>query len=246
MKNENQKKIIGVLGTGQVGGAIKKLTKKYFSVLTKNLSEDNLKNNKIDILHVCIPYTKDFSNVVVKQTLLNKPNLVIINLTIKPGTTRQIFNNTKINIVHSPVMGVHPKLYYYLFQFPKFIGPINKTSGKLAKKHFVQMDLKTIVLNNPEETELAKLFDTTYYGLNIVFCKWVKEICSNKKLNFSNVYTKFNHAYNEGYKNTLPNVIRPILKPVPGPIGGTCVVSNAKILNEFIPNKISKLIKEAK
>lgn len=236
---------IGILGVGQVGGAIKKITSKFFYVLTKDILTDQLKNNQIDILHICIPYSDKFIEIVIKQINLNHPKLIIINSTIKPGTTREIWDEINIPIVHSPVMGVHPRLYYYLFQFPKFIGPINKKSGLMAASHFKNMGLKTILFNNPEETEIAKLLDTTYYGLNIVFAKWVKEICDTKHLEFNNVYNKFNLAYNEGYSQTLPQVRRPILKPVKGPIGGTCVVPNAIILNEFIPNGICKLIKNA-
>ena len=242
---ENHGKV-GILGYGQVGKAIAKLTKPYYLTLVKDINFDHLKNQSIDILHICIPYSDKFERVVVNQIKLNRPSLVVINSTVKPGTTKSIYEETKIKIVHSPVMGVHPRLYYYLFQFPKFIGPVNKKSGELASNHIKTMGLKTIIFNNPEETELAKLLDTTYYGLNIVFCKWVKEICEKKGLDFGNVYTKLNRAYNEGYYKTLPNVRRPILKPIPGRIGGSCIVPNANLLNKYISNEISKLINETK
>jgi len=243
MKNS---RTIGILGKGQVGSALYRLMNKYFFVLTKDQSIDNLKDKKVDILHICIPYSKDFIEYSLKQIELNKPDFIIINSTVKPGVTREIYKKTKVNIVHSPVMGIHPRLYYYLFQFPKFIGPVNKKSAELASKHFKFVGLKTIIFNNPEETELAKLLDTTYYGINIVFSKWVKQICDKRGLDFDNVYNNLNKAYNEGYSDTLPNVQRPILNPTPGKIGGNCVVPNAKILNEFISNKISKLIQETK
>ncbi|MCX6731069.1 MAG: hypothetical protein NTZ55_04420 [Candidatus Roizmanbacteria bacterium] len=245
MKTKRNESIIGIVGLGQVGSAIWKLTNKFYKVLTKDLLEDFIKEKRLDILHVCIPYSNKFEDYIVDQINLNHPKLVIINSTTKPGTTRNIFLRTHVNTVHSPVMGVHPRLYYYLFQFPKFIGPVNRKSGLMASSHFKFMGIKTTLFNNPEETEMAKLLDTTYYGLNIVFSKWAKEICDTNKLEFNNVYSKFNLAYNEGYSRTLPQVRRPILKPVKGPIGGTCVVPNAIILNEFIPNGICKLIKNA-
>ena len=237
---------VGILGVGQVSGAIKRLTSKYCHVLTKDMLVDNLTNKKIDILHVCVPYSNSFVDIVTKQIKQNQPKLIVINSTVKPGTSRYIFSKTNMSIVHSPIMGVHPRLYHYLFQFPKFIGPINKKSGVLASSHFKHMGLKTILFNNPEETELAKLLDTTYYGLNIVFSKWVKGLCIGSSLDFNNVYAKFNKAYNEGYIKTLPNVRRPILVPIMGPIGGTCVVPNAKILDSYISNVICKLIIDSK
>ena len=76
-----------------------------------------------------------------------------------------------------------------------------------------------------------KLWDTTYYGWNIVFEKAVKSYCDEHGLDFKVVYTWANEGYNKGYaKLGISNVQRPVLKDYPGKIGGHCVIPNATLL----------------
>ena len=194
------------------------------------------------MLHICIPFDRNFTKLVVNQINKNKPTLTIIHSTVRPGITHEIFTSTKSLIVHSPVMGTHPNLKKDISRFTKIIGPINKKSLLTAQNHFRKVGINTIFFKNPEETEMAKLLDTTYFAWNIMFNKFVKKICDDFGLDFTNVYTKFNKIYNEGYKNTRPNVTRPILDYVEGPIGGHCVGSNAQILDKFLPNKVTRFI----
>src|SRR3989338_4513723 len=70
---------IGVLGIGEVGKAISQIFSSQFKVLKKDSNFDQLKNTKIDVLHVCIPYTNSFINSVISQVEKNRPNLIIIH-----------------------------------------------------------------------------------------------------------------------------------------------------------------------
>lgn len=234
--------IIGVIGIGEVGGAITKIFAKKYKVLKKDLKYDELKNLKIEVLHICLPYTKRFEKDVLAQILKNKPKFVIIHSTVKPGTTEQIFKKSRIPIIHSPVMGTHPNLAKDILRFKKIIGPTSKESAKLAASHFKSVGIKTELFNNSLESEIGKLLDTTYYGWNIIFAKLAWEICQKSDVDFNNVYTQFNKIYNLGYSKTKPNVRRPILKYQPGPIGGHCIVPNAQLLEKCIPNNLTKTI----
>jgi len=61
--SKKQKSKIGILGYGEVGQAIAKL---YKNPKIKDLNKDDgLKG--VDILHVCIPWDKDFINIVKKE-----------------------------------------------------------------------------------------------------------------------------------------------------------------------------------
>ena len=87
------------------------------------------------------------------------------------------------------------------------------------------------IYQNWKNGELAKLLDTTYYGYNILFAKYVNEMCQENDLDFDNVYTKPNKTYNSGYTELgKTNVIRPVLTPPDGEIGGHCVTQNFKLL----------------
>lgn len=236
------KATIGVLGVGEVGHAVSVIFKQEFKVLKKDLKYDELKNVKIKVLHVCLPYTKKFENLVAFQVKKNNPKLIVVHSTVYPGTTANLFKKTKIPIVHSPVMGLHPNLSRDILHFKKVIGPIDKKSANLAKNHLEKVGIKTVLFRNSQESELAKLLDTAYYGWNIIFAKIVYNLCKEKKIDFNNAYTLFNKIYNQGYSKSSPNVIRPILKYNKGPIGGHCIIPNIHLLEKYKSTNISFVV----
>jgi len=233
-------KTVGVLGIGEVGSAIKKLASKNFTVYTRDLDHDNFKGKEINVLHLCVPYNSKFTSIAIKTIKELKPKLIIINSTVKPGTTRKIYQKTKVPIAHVPIMGIHPHLAKYQKTFTKMIGPVNDQSYQLARTHWRKLGTTKIIrFNGPEETELGKILSTTYYGWNIIFNKAAKKICQQTNTNFNQVYTKFNQIYNSGYLKTKPNVVRPVLDYTPGKIGGHCVIPNAEIMKSS-PEQIFK------
>ncbi len=234
---------IGIFGIGEVGSAVKKIVEKKHRVFTKDRKNDFIKKQKIDVLHICIPYGKQFIKIVIKAIKDYTPTLTIIESTVAPGTTDKIYRKTKSLICHSPIRGVHPNLYQGIKTFIKYIGPASLTTGKKAEKYYKKLGLKTEVFKNARTTEIAKLMDTTYYGWNIIFQKEMAMICNKNKISLEEAYTKWNETYNEGYKKLkMPHVVRPVLKNYPGKIGGHCVISNCQILNETIADPISKII----
>ncbi len=228
-----KKSKIGVFGIGEVGKAIASIFSKKYLVLKKDIDYDGINQSKLEVLHVCIPYGPKFKDTVLVQIKKNHPRLVIIHSTVRPGTTKEIFNKSQTLIVHSPIMGIHPNLAKDILRFTKFVGPTNKKSGTLAKNHLQSVGIKVTMLDDSLQSEIGKLLDTTYYAWNIVFCKMVGELCNKQNLNFSKVYTLFNEVYNSGYQEMKPNVVRPILKYEKGQIGGHCLIPNAKILNDY-------------
>jgi len=217
---------VGILGYGEVGQAIAKFYRKpKIKDLNRN---DGLKG--VEILHVCIPDSEKFISIVKKEIKKIKPKLTIIHSTVTLGTTKKIGGN----VVHSPIRGVHPKLYEGLKTFVKYIGTDNQKAGRMAKKHLESLGIKTRVFTPSATTELGKLLDTAYYGLCIAFHGEIKKMCDKFHLDFDQVATDFNQTYNEGYQKLgLKNVIRPVLYPPKPSIDGHCIVSNAKILKKL-------------
>lgn len=240
------KKNIGILGYGEIGKSIGKVcTDAGFNIFVRELDYDNLKGKRIDYLHVCIP-EKDNSKFIeaVSKTIEEfNPKLTIINSSITPGTTRKIFKKTNSSIVHSPVLGLHPNLYISIKKyFEKVVGPIDDKSKKLAKEHFSKLGLRTVFFKKPENSEAAKLLDLVYFAWNIIFCKWMNELCNENGLDFDEVYTRQNKLYNDGYSKLLPNTVRPILIPMPGPISGHCTIPDAVLIEKTYPNRFTKFI----
>lgn len=228
---------IGILGYGEVGKALAKFYKKP---RIKDLKKDDgLKG--VEILHICIPWTKNFVKIARKEIKTIKPKLTIIHSSVAPFTTKKIISGLPRvyrGVVHSPVRGVHPKLFEGIKTFVKYIGADNKKAGILAKKHLESLGIKTKVFYPSVTTEIGKLLDTSYYGLVIAWHGEMKKICDKYKINFDEAVTDFNLTYNEGYRKLgKPNVARPVLYPPKGGIGGHCVIPNAEILNKSFRNK---------
>jgi len=226
----NSKIKVGIIGFGEVGQAMAKFYKKP---LIKDLKRnDGLE--EINVLNVCIPYDKNFIRTVAKEIKELKPKLTIIHSTIAPGTTKRLIKKTRDKmIVHSPVRGVHPRLYKGIKTFIKFIGAENKRAGEAAKRHLKSLGIKTEIFYPAKTTELGKLFDTTYYGLCIAWHGEMKKICDREKIDFEKAVTAFNKTYNEGYKKLkMRHVVRPVLKPPKGVIGGHCIIFNTEILKK--------------
>ena len=224
---------IGIVGHGQVGQAVAKLytetdTSKSWFNFDKVLIYDPYQGmmddiSDVDILNVCIPYTKDFVSIVKD---LPTPNwYTVIHSTVPVGTTEKFGHK----FLHSPVRGVHPNLYEGLKTFVKFIGG-DEQLAEAYSGHLKTLGVETHICKDAKTTELSKLADTTYYGLCIAFTSDMKKLCDEYDLDFMEVMTKYNNTYNEGYKKLgKPNVVRPVLYPT-DKIGGHCVIPNAKLL----------------
>ena len=224
---------IGIVGHGHVGQAVAKLysetdtTKTWFS-FDKILIYDPYQGmmddiSDVDILNVCIPYTKDFVSVVSDLPTANW--YTVIHSTVPVGTTEKFGHK----FLHSPVRGVHPNLYEGLKTFVKFIGG-DEQLAQAYSGHLKTLGIETHICKDAKTTELSKLADTTYYGLCIAFTSDMKKLCDEYDLDFMEVMTKYNNTYNEGYKKLgKPNVVRPVLYPT-DKIGGHCIIPNAKLL----------------
>lgn len=246
-----------IIGNGEIGSSLKKvlderkIKEKAITLDIKENEKDfNDKKREIDeveTIHICIPFSDGFENVVAHYALYFNPTLIIVHSTIPVGMTDILikkFKKLKIRsyIVHSPVRGNHPDLSESMKKFIKYIGTKSEVAYNLAKKEMSNM--KTKWFKKPEETELAKMLCTSYYGLCISWHREVERICKHFKCNFENVMTDFNITYNDGYKYFKPNVIRPVLtSPGKKKIGGHCVTSNAIMLNKQIESDFLKLIK---
>lgn len=226
---------VGILGNGEVGSAIAQFFK---SPKIKDLKrKDDFSG--IEVLHVCIPQSKNFVNIVRKEIRDYKPKLVIVHSTVIPGTTKKIGRMA----VHSPVRGTHPKLYKGVKTFVKYIGADDRKAGLLAQRHLESLGMKTKLVKKSATTELGKLLDTTYYGLCIAFHGEMKKFCDKFGVDFDDAIVDFNKTYNEGYtKLGMSHVVRPVLYAPKGGIGGHCITPNAELLNGLFTSKALDLV----
>jgi hypothetical protein len=222
-----------VIGSkGQVGSALIEVLSEKYEVDGIDYLSDRLPG-KYDVIHICIPYSERFDEAVevYSDLYLNSGGLIIIHSTVPLGTS------AKFNAVHSPIRGVHPHLADGIRHFDKYFGGARSDE---AAGIFSWLG-PSVISEKSEDTEAMKLWDTTYYGWNIVFEKAVKAYCDEHKLNFKLVYTAANLSYNDGYAELgMEHVRRPVLKDYPGKIGGHCIIPNAKLLGGEIAEFILK------
>jgi UDP-N-acetyl-D-mannosaminuronate dehydrogenase len=228
-------KKIGILGYGEIGKAVARFYKKP---QIKDLNrDDELKG--VDILHICIPWSDKFIEIVVSEIKNIQPSLTIIHSTVATGTTKEINNRLSAElkkVVHSPVRGVHPNLFEGIKTFVKYIGAEDLKTGKVAEEHLKSLGIKTKIFTPSNTTELGKLLDTTYYGVIIAWHGEMAKMTEELGVDFEKAVTDFNQTYNEGYARlNKSNVIRPVLYPPSAEgIGGHCVIPNAEILKDYV------------
>ena len=94
--------------------------------------------------------------------------------------------------------------------------------------------MKTRILSSPEATELAKLTETTYFGLIIAWAQEVERYCDQLGQNYDEIVS----IYDE-----VP--FFPPVKYFPGVVGGHCVMSNIEILSKVVHSDILKAIESS-
>jgi UDP-N-acetyl-D-mannosaminuronate dehydrogenase len=222
---------ISIVGYGEIGKSLHELylekNKYSVSISDKYLGiEEDISD--ADFMHICIPYSDDFVDVVKSYISKNNPKIVVINSTVKPGTTEKLGPN----VCHSPNRGLHPNLKEGIKTFLKYIGANNNMAAKKLESHMGDLGIETYVCKDSKTSEYAKLLDTAYYGVCIAFHSEAMEICEKNNLDFEEVMTIYNKTYNSGYQLLgAENFTRPVLYPTKK-IGGHCIVPNAKILLE--------------
>jgi UDP-N-acetyl-D-mannosaminuronate dehydrogenase len=219
-----------VVGFGEIGKSMFNVidgSGKY-KIFKKDVEELDIEG-PIDVMHVCIPFSEKFAGIVEEYIGKYSPKLTIVNSTVKPGTTEDIFKKTGVLIVHSPVRGRHPDLEGGIKRFVKLIEHINEEAGGLAKEHFEAMGVKSDVMSPSVQKKKKKILSTTFYAVNIAFHQDMDRMCDKYGANFKEAVTRFNETCTMDIEHKVP---RPIMYP--GFIGGHCLIPNIHILKEDI------------
>jgi UDP-N-acetyl-D-mannosaminuronate dehydrogenase len=214
-----------VVGLGEVGMPLMRLIEEAGRPVV-GIDVDPVvlpERGSVDVMHVCFPFEiPDFIGEVIRYIELLDPTLTVINSTVAVGTTRAIHDRAGAPIVHSPVRGKHARMLEELRSYAKFVGGVNPAASALAAEYFESLGLQTRVLPSPEATELAKLSETTYFGLLIAWAQEVERYCGAVGADYDDVVAMYEEI---GF---LPPV-----KYFPGVIGGHCVLPNIEILGRL-------------
>jgi UDP-N-acetyl-D-mannosaminuronate dehydrogenase len=227
----NERKKVAVVGLGEIGKPLFELVSKRHDAIGVDIAPvENVE--QVDVMHVCYPFQiEDFVGETARYIKLFEPQLTIINSTVAIGTTRSVAQQTGAVVVHSPVRGKHIRMLDELRSYVKFVGAADQAAGEEAAGHFSSFGLKTKILSSPEATELAKLTETTYFGLMIAWAQEIERYCDQTGQKYEEVV-----SFYEEIKFFPP------VKYFPGIIGGHCVMPNIKILRNWNQSMILEAI----
>lgn len=201
--------------------------KKNFSATT-----DFSKLKKSDVIIICVPTPlgkskePDVSYIVsatqeIKKHL-RKDQLVILESTTYPGTTRELvlpmFEQTGLKcgkdfyLAFSPERVDPANKIYKIHNTPKIVGGITKKCTDLAYDVYSRITGKVVKVSSSESAEMVKLLENTFRAVNIALVNEVALMCERLKIN---VWEVIDAA------STKPFGFMPFY-PGPG-IGGHCI-----------------------
>jgi len=225
-----------VVGLGEVGKPLFTILHKQDPEVIGIDIEPVSIDRQVGILHVCFPFkTSDlFQNVVASYARKYRPEVIVVNSTVVPGTTRNIETETGIPCVYSPIRGKHTKMVDDLYMYVKFVAGANAEATDRVQTQFRAAGLQSETISTPEALELAKLLETTYFGLLIAWAQEMNRFAETVNADYLEVGKFFSEiAY-------LPKVLFQ-----PGIIGGHCVMPNINLLQQRFQSDFLEVMKSS-
>jgi len=244
------KETVLIVGLGEIGHTLFELLndeKKTFDVYGLDLDPTKMQElgqssknipSQIDTMHVCLPCSnrQNFADITVGYVEAFKPKLVVINSTVPPGTTMKVAERCKCLVAHSPSRGVHKSaehMKWEMKRWTKYVGGANAAAAQAALAHFEKLGLKVKILKSCTETELAKLFETTYRAWMIACFQEMHRISRAFGADFNETIDFLEDTHRLRFD-------RPVM--FPGVIGGHCLIPNTELLLAAYDSEFLRLI----
>ena len=224
--------IINKLNSGKLHIEEPELEKIFSSAFKNNRLRVSLEPERSDVFIIAVPTPLDHRNKAdlsyvisaankIKEKI-KKGNLVILESTSPPGTTRNIVGKIITNgtgfiagrdyyLAFCPERVLPGKIVYELENNDRIVGGVDKKSSEAAESIYKTFVKGKIFLTDLETSELVKLAENTYRDINIAFANELSLICKDYGIDIREVIK---------YANMHPRV--KILNPGPG-VGGHCI-----------------------
>ncbi len=224
-----------ILGMGEVGAALAEVIERRWPVLRHDIEPRDFEG-PIGVMHVCIPFQSSapFEDVVCAYIKRFDPALTIVNSTVLPGTTSALARRTGKPVAYSPVRGKHVRMTQDLLHYVKYVAAAEPAIAGLAQAHFERAGMKTRRMDKPETLELAKLAETTYFGLQIAFAQDLDRYARRVGADYEEAINFFEEV------EYLPKT-----RYFPGIIGGHCVIPNIQLLRKLVDSPMLDAILES-
>ena len=252
---KNRKDVVA--GLGEIGLPIQKLLSKTITVVGYDKRSELIDISKTkrfekyetEILHVCIPFTKNFISDVKELEKKFKPEIIAVHSTVEPSTTQKLQKKITVPVIYSPLRGVHARkqdsfqphkkgMLFDIKRYVKFYSVQNNTkkdnlAAQKFNKRLKNCGLKTKKMSMPITLELAKILcDTSYYGWLIAYAQLTDMIVRKHNVDYDEMW-----SFADEIHKFLGN--RP--KMFPGFIGGHCVIPNLSLIDEKSLQQIDRI-----
>ncbi len=216
-----ESKQVLVIGLGEIGRPLfEVMSEKYPDTRGIDIASVD-SDGPVGLMLICYPFKIPGGYIETTAAYVEKfdPEVVVINSTVEPGTTRMIEKRIARPCVFSPVRGKHTRMRSELTHYCKWVaGSDAKVAGRV-RDHFVAVGMPSQTMANPETLELAKLLETTYFGVLIAWAQEMDRFAGHVGADYFEMVRFFEEI---GY---LPGHVF-----LPGHIGGHCVMPNIDIL----------------
>ena len=223
-----------------------------------------------DVFIICVPTpinqdkTADLDYVIQAGNMIapriRNGNLVILESTVPPGTTRYVLKpilersglsaEKDFYLAHCPERVLPGNLLNELIHNDRIIGGINETSAQMAKKIYETFVEGNMYLTDTDTAEFVKLMENTYRAVNIALANEFALISEKLDLNI-------HKAIDLANKHPRVNIPRP-----GAGVGGHCIpidpwfivekapdlsklITTALKINEEMPEHVISLVKDA-
>jgi hypothetical protein len=224
-----------IIGLGEVGAALGEVLERRSPVLRHDIEPREF-DAPIGVMHICIPFRTgaEFEEVVCGYTKRFDPSLIIVNSTVLPGTTGALARRTGKPVAYSPVRGKHVHMAKDLLRYVKYVAAASDETAARAQHHFEAAGMKTRRMKRPETLELAKLAETTYFGVQIAFAQDLDRYARRVGAEYEEAINFFEEI------DFLPRT-----RYFPGVIGGHCVIPNIQLLRRLAASPLLDAILES-
>jgi len=232
----SEQRVTLVVGLGEVGKPLYTILKGREPETIGIDIEAASVDKPVGLMHICFPFydSAQFQSAVVDYARKYAPEVIVINSTAVPGTTRSIENAIGTPCVYSPVRGKHTKMVDELLTYLKFVAGTDEQATLRVQEHFKAAGLPSETMSTPEALELAKLLETTYFGLLIAWAQEMNRFAERVNADYLEVGKFFREiAY-------LPEVLFQ-----PGFIGGHCVMPNIGLLEQRFQSEFLEVVKRS-
>ncbi|OGH95155.1 MAG: UDP-N-acetyl-D-mannosamine dehydrogenase [Candidatus Melainabacteria bacterium GWA2_34_9] len=188
-----------------------------------------------------LSYIEIAANSIVDK--LKPGNLVILESTSPPGTTKDFLNpileksklklGEELFVAHCPERVLPGKIIKELIQNKRIIGGIDEKSAQMAKEIYLSFVEGDIHLTDTTTAEMVKIMENTYRDVNIALANELAKISHNIGVNAWEVAE---------LANLHPRVN--IHSPSPG-VGGHCISVDPWFIVEKVP-MLARLINESR